>query len=152
MDFKIPHIPSNFQYYGHQIPRSKCFLSCPPVVFVQSIDSRCRERRSYWSNANKQCSNYIWMINSFIVYKVPLILEVWRQDHIICRTAFSQQRIASENHWWFFFLALHSKVYSPWSISSKHLQGKTFTVNARFMLHMIITYCVVTGCHSGRCT
>ena len=45
-------------------------LSHLAVVFAQSIEARCsefsREWRCSWSNADRRCSNYIWVINNFI--------------------------------------------------------------------------------------
>ena len=42
-----------------------------------------REWRCSWSSADRRCSNYIWVIDNFIAFKVRIILEVLR-----CMTVF----------------------------------------------------------------
>ena len=37
-------------------------------TFCQSSNIRSREWRCSWSSADRRCSNYIWMINSFIAH------------------------------------------------------------------------------------
>ena len=39
-----------------------------------------REWRCSWSNADRRCSNYIWMIRNSLPIKVRLVLEIWRQS------------------------------------------------------------------------
>ena len=36
-----------------------------------------REWRRSWSSADRQCSNYIWMINKFIAYQDVSYIRVW---------------------------------------------------------------------------
>ena len=36
-----------------------------------------RELRCSWSSTDRRCSNYMWVINIFIVTNVLLILEMW---------------------------------------------------------------------------
>ena len=45
---------------------------------VLSWEWRCR-----WSSADRQCSNYIWVINNLLCTKVRHILEVWHQCQIL---------------------------------------------------------------------
>ena len=47
-----------------------------------------QEWRCSWSSADRQCSNYIWVINNFIAYNVHLILEVWQCFVFIGRSLF----------------------------------------------------------------
>ena len=37
-----------------------------------------------WSNADRRCSNYIWVINNLVAYQVRLILETWWYVTIWC--------------------------------------------------------------------
>ena len=66
-DWKKKQIPSNLQYKVHQIPKLKWFSSRLAVAFAQSTEARSlsREWRCSWSSADRQCSNYIWVISNF---------------------------------------------------------------------------------------
>ena len=52
---------------------SSCSCLCP-IYWSQLLS---RKWRCSWRSADRQCSNYIWVINNFITYKGVLILEVW---------------------------------------------------------------------------
>ena len=46
-------------------------------LLAQSIEVRCWEWRCSWSSVDRQCSNYIWVVNNFIAYKgVPYIRDL----------------------------------------------------------------------------
>ena len=62
--------PPSLPYKPHQIPKVKCFSSPLAVGLYPSHWSRVlsREWRYSWSNADRRCSNYIWLINNFIAY------------------------------------------------------------------------------------
>ena len=62
-------VPSNLLYKLHQVTKLKCFLSRLAVVFAQIHWSQVfsREWRCSWSSTDRWCSNYIWVINNFIV-------------------------------------------------------------------------------------
>ena len=66
----VYYIPSNLWYKLHQIPKFKMFFvssfSCLCSIHWSQVLSR--EWRYSWSNADRRCSNYIWMINDFIAY------------------------------------------------------------------------------------
>ena len=55
-----------------------CICICP--IYWSQVSSR--EWRCSWSSADRRCSNYIWVINNVIAYKVRLILETWRYIYI----------------------------------------------------------------------
>ena len=54
---------TNSQTY--MIPVSSCNCLCP-IHWNQVLN---RERRCGWSSADRQCSNYIWVINKFAAYQ-----------------------------------------------------------------------------------
>ena len=64
----------NFLYKTRRIPKFISSCSCLCLIPWSHVFSR--EWRCSWSNADRRCSHYIWVINKFIAY--CLILEIWR--------------------------------------------------------------------------
>ena len=72
------YYPSILLYRWHQIPKLKCFSSRLEVVFQCPIHWNrvlSREWRCSWSSADRRCSNYIWVTNNFIAYKVAAYIR-----------------------------------------------------------------------------
>ena len=67
-----------------------CYCSLRPIHWSQVLSL---EWRYSWSSADRRCSNYIWVINNFIVYKGAIYIRdlkantlvtiVWRISQII---------------------------------------------------------------------
>ena len=63
------HMPSNLSNKAHQITKLRSFLSRLAVFFAQlKLGDISRGWRCSWSSADRQCSNYIWVINNYIAY------------------------------------------------------------------------------------
>ena len=71
----------------HQITKLKWFTSRIAVDFAKSIEARFEvlKWRCSWSNADRRCSNYIWVINYFIAYPGATYIKgltiIWFKMH-----------------------------------------------------------------------
>ena len=81
----IFNVPSIVWYKIHQIPKLKFFLPHLAVVFVHCIEARCYVENEHvvGSSAERQCSNYFWVLNNFVAYQGALILKVWWYSKLI---------------------------------------------------------------------
>ena len=52
--------------------------SCSCLYPIHWSPVSSREWRCSWRSADRRCSNYNWVINTFIASKGRLILEIWR--------------------------------------------------------------------------
>ena len=66
----VTHLPSDLLYKLRQIQKLKCFYSrfCSCLCPIHGSQVLGRKWRCSWSSANRQCSNYIWVINNFVAY------------------------------------------------------------------------------------
>ena len=62
---------TDLSHKTYQIPKLKCFSFCLEVVFAQSCEACClsREWRYSWINADRRCSDYIWVNKYYIAYE-----------------------------------------------------------------------------------
>ena len=65
--------------------------SCLCAIYWNQVLSR--EWKRNWSSADRWRSNYIWVIDNFVVTKVRLILEIWRYLVFLSREAQKYQFI-----------------------------------------------------------
>ena len=67
------------QYIRHKSPNLNVYRIDLPNLLKQVLS---RDWRCSWSSADRWCSNYIWVINNFIAYKVTLYIRDWRYTRL----------------------------------------------------------------------
>ena len=83
--------------------------SCLCAIYWSQVLSQ--EWRCSWSSADRQCSNYIWVINNFIAYGASYIKELRVSWNIGIACTFKTHGFTSDWHIQTFFVAWLSKFW-----------------------------------------